>query len=254
MKFIITESQKTKLVKKYLKEQDNNSSGGPNLGDLGRQAIEYAKKLIRNQDSDSDSGSSSSNGGSSHAGASSTPPSGPVSVGNVSAKGQELLNNPTFKTKLKEISSAIGIDENSIIKLMQHESGLNSSVKNSIGCVGLIQFCPDKPAGSTKTIGGRKFLLEDLRTNLDTQMNAIKEFWMAGYKSGKIKTPADLYIFNFWPVAAGKPNDYVLQTNGTSAQTVAKANPVFNRKLGRPVDTPLTVGDLNKYYQATGMV
>ena len=164
------------------------------------------------------------------------------------------MNNPTFKTKLKEISSAIGIDENSIIKLMQHESGLNSSVKNSIGCVGLIQFCPDKPAGSTKTIGGRKFLLEDLRTNLDTQMNAIKEFWMAGYKSGKIKTPADLYIFNFWPVAAGKPNDYVLQTNGTSAQTVAKANPVFNRKLGRPVDTPLTVGDLNKYYQATGMV
>jgi hypothetical protein len=250
MKFIITESQKTKLVKKYLKEQDNNSSGGPNLGDLGRQAIEYAKKMIRNQDSDSDSGSSSSNGGSSHAGA----PSGPVSVGNVSAKGQELLNNPTFKTKLKEISTAIGIDENSIIKLMQHESGLNSSVKNSIGCVGLIQFCPDNGGGSTKTISGKKYSLEDLRTNLETQMNVIKEFWMAGYKSGKIKTPADLYIFNFFPIAAGKSNDFVLQTNGTSAQTIAKANPVFNRKLGRPVDTPLTVGDLNKYYQAAGMV
>lgn len=252
MKFIITESQKNKMVKKYLKEQDSGSDGGLSLGDIGRQAIDYAKKLIRDRESGSSS-STSSTGGSSHAGAPSTP-SGPVSIGNVSAKGQELLNNPTFKTKLKEISSAIGIDENSIIKLMQHESGLNSSVKNSIGCVGLIQFCPDKPAGSTKTIGGRKFLLEDLRTNLDTQMNAIKEFWMAGYKSGKIKTPADLYIFNFWPVAAGKPNDYVLQTNGTSAQTVAKANPVFNRKLGRPVDTPLTVGDLNKYYQATGMV
>jgi hypothetical protein len=252
MKFIITESQKTKLVKKYLKEQDNNSSGGTNLGDLGRQAIEYAKKMIRNQDSDSDSSSSSSNGGSSHAGA----PSGPVSVGNVSAKGQELLNNPTFKTKLKEISTAIGIDENSIIKLMQHESArtFNPAIKNSIGCVGLIQFCPDKAGGSTKTISGKKYSLEDIRTNLDTQMQAIKEFWMAGHKSGKIKTPADLYIFNFWPVAAGKPNDYVLQTTGMSAQTVAKANPVFNRKLGRPDDTPLTVGDLKKYYQATGMV
>ena len=254
MKFIITESQKNKMVKKYLKEQDSGSDGGLSLGDIGRQAIDYAKKLIR--DKDSGSSSSSSNGGSSHAGASSTPsgPSGPVSVGNVSAKGQELLNNPTFKTKLKEISSAIGIDENSIIKLMQHESGLNSSVKNSIGCVGLIQFCPDKGGGSTKTISGKKYSLEDIRTNLDTQMEAIKEFWMAGHKSGKIKTPTDLYIFNFWPVAAGKSNDYVLQTNGMSAQTVAKANPVFNKKLGKPVDTPLTVGDLGDYYEMTGMV
>jgi len=252
MKFIITESQKNKMVKKYLKEQDSGSDGGLSLGDIGRQAIDYAKKLIRDKDSGSSS-SSSSNGGSSHAGAPSTP-SGPVSVGNVSAKGQELLNNPTFKTKLKEISSAIGIDENSIIKLMQHESGLNSSVKNSIGCVGLIQFCPDAKAGSTKRIGSQTYSLEDLRTNLETQMNAIKEFWMAGYKSGKIKTPTDLYIFNFFPIAAGKSNDFVLQTNGTSAQTIAKANPVFNKKLGKPVDTPLTVGDLNQYYRITGMV
>jgi len=255
MKFIITESQKNKMVKKYLKEQDSSSDGGLSFGDIGRQAIDYAKKIIR--DRESGSSSSTSTGGSSHAGASSTPPSGPsgpVSVGNVSAKGQELLNNPTFKTKLKEISSAIGIDENSIIKLMQHESGLNSSVKNSIGCVGLIQFCPDSKGGSTKTISGKKYSLEDLRTNLETQMNVIKEFWMAGYKSGKIKTPADLYIFNFFPIAAGKSNDFVLQTNGTSAQTIAKANPVFNKKLGKPVDTPLTVGDLNQYYRIAGMV
>jgi len=252
MKFIITESQKNKMVKKYLKEQDSGSDGELSFGDIGKQAIEYAKKLIR--DKDSGSSSSSSNGGSSHVGASSTPPSGPVSVGNVSATGQELLNNPTFKTKLKEISSAIGIDENSIIKLMQHESGLNSSVKNSIGCVGLIQFCPDSKGGSTKRIGSQTYSLEDLRTNLETQMNVIKEFWMTGYKSGKIKTPADLYIFNFFPIAAGKSNDFVLQTNGTSAQTIAKANPVFNKKLGKPVDTPLTVGDLNQYYRTTGMV
>jgi len=249
MKFIITESQKNKMVKKYLKEQDSGSDGGLSLGDIGRQAIEYAKKLIRDKESGSSS-STSSTGGSSHDGA----PSGPVSIGSVSAKGQELLNNPTFKTKLKEISTAIGIDENSIIKLMQHESGLNPSVKNSIGCVGLIQFCPDNGGGSTKTISGKKYSLEDIRTNLDTQMEAIKEFWMAGHKSGKIKTPADLYIFNFFPIAAGKSNDYVLQTTGMSAQTVAKANPVFNKTLGKPIDTPLTVGDLNQYYRTKGMV
>ena len=246
MKFIITESQKKELVKKYLKEQDDSSEnkGGLKIKDLAKQAMDYAKSLMSNPSTSSDSS------GSSHSNA----PSGPVSIGSVSAKGQELLNNPTFKTKLKEISSAIGIDENSIIKLMQHESGLNPSVKNSIGCVGLIQFCPDKGGGSTKTISGKKYSLEDIRTNLDTQMEAIKEFWLTGNKSGKIKNAADLYIYNFWPVAAGKPNDYVLQTNGMSAQTVAKANPVFNKRLGKPVDTPLTVGDLNQYYRIAGMV
>jgi hypothetical protein len=164
------------------------------------------------------------------------------------------LNNPTFKTKLKEISDSIHIDENSIIKIMKHESSLNPSVKNNIGCVGLIQFCPDKPNGTTKTINGKKYSLEDIRTNLETQMDAIKEYWLTGYNSGKIKKPTDLYIFNFFPVAAGKSDNYVLQTNSTSAETIAKSNPIFNKTLGKPISTPLTVGDLNQYYQQTGMV
>ena len=76
------------------------------------------------------------------------------SLGKTSTKGQELLDNPKFKEKLKQISNEIGVNENSIIKLMKHESGLNSSIKISIGCVGLIQFCPDNKGGSSKTING----------------------------------------------------------------------------------------------------
>jgi len=170
----------------------------------------------------------------------------------VSAKGQELLNNPIFKKKLKEISQSIHIDESSIIKLMKHESGLNPMAKNSIGCVGLIQFCPG--GGTTKTVNGKSYSLEDLRNNLEAQMDAIKDFWLKGYNSGKIRKPADLYIYNFFPVAAGKSDDYVLQSKGLSAATVAKANPVFNRTLGKPTTSPLTVGDLKQYYEKTGMV
>ena len=244
MKIIITESQKNKLVKKYLNEQDSSSDGGFNIGDIGRKAIEYAKKLIRDKksglSSDEDDEDDSSDDS--------------LDLSKISDKGQELLNNPTFKTRLKEISRAIGIDENSIIKLMLHESSLNPSVKNGIGCVGLIQFCPDNSGGTTKTISGKRYSLDEIRTNLETQMDAIQEFWMSGYKSGKIKTPADLYIYNFFPVAAGKSNEFVLKTNSVSAEKIAKQNPIFNRKLGRPVDTPLTVGDLNQYYRATGMV
>ena len=171
---------------------------------------------------------------------------------NISAKGQELLNNPTFKKKLREISNAINIPESSIIKLMKHESGLDPKIKNSIGCVGLIQFCPG--GGRTKTVNGKTYTLEELRNDLGAQMDAIKDFWVSGYKNGRIKNPADLYIYNFFPVAAGKSDDFVLQAKGLSAKTVAKANPGFNKKLGKPVDSPLTVGDLKQYYKQTGMV
>jgi hypothetical protein len=173
-----------------------------------------------------------------------------VELSNVSAKGQELLNNPIFKKKLKEISSAINVPESSIIKLMKHESGLDPKIKNSIGCVGLIQFCPG--GGRTKTVNGKTYSLEELRNDLGAQMDAIKDFWVSGYKRGKIKNPADLYIYNFFPVAAGKDDNFILQAKGLSAKTVAKANPGFNRKLGKPVDSPLTVGDLKQYYKQTG--
>lgn len=172
-------------------------------------------------------------------------------IGKISEKGQKLLNNPIFKEKLKEISDAIDIDEKSIIKLMKHESGLDPTVKNSIGCVGLIQFCPG--GGSTKTVNGKSYTLEELRYDLEAQMDAIKDFWVKGYNNGKIKEPADLYIYNFFPVAAGKPDNFVLKAKGLSAKTVAHANPVFNRTLGRDRDTPLTVGDLKDYYEKTGM-
>lgn len=172
----------------------------------------------------------------------------------VSAKGQELLKNDVFKRKLSEISREIGIDENSIIKLMKLESGLDSSIKNSIGCVGLIQFCPDTKGGSTKTIGGKSYNLSELQNDLELQMDAIKEFWSKGKRDGKIKSAKDLYIYNFFPAAAGKNDSYVLQTKGLSPEKIARANPIFNRTLGRPIDTPLTVGDLTDYYQKTGMV
>jgi hypothetical protein len=179
---------------------------------------------------------------------------GKESLGKISAKGQELLNNPMFKEKLKQISNEIGISENSIIKLMKHESGLDSSVKNSIGCVGLIQFCPDSKGGSSKTINGKTYSLDELRNDLELQMDVIKEFWSKGKRDGKIKTAKDLYVYNFFPVAAGKSDDYVLQTKGLSAEKIARANPVFNKTLGRPINTPLTVGDLTDYYEMKGMV
>lgn len=172
----------------------------------------------------------------------------------ISEKGQELLDNESFKDKLSEISDKIGVDEDSIIKLMNHESKLDPTVKNSIGCVGLIQFCPDTHEGSYKTIGGQRYNLEELRNNLDLQMDAIEDFWVDGKNKGKINSAKDLYIYNFFPIAAGKPDNFVLQSSQIPAEQVATKNPIFNRILGRPKNTPLTVGDLEDYYRKTGMV
>ena len=62
MKFIITESQKKELVKKYLKEQDDSSEnkGGLKIKDIAKQAMDYAKSLITKSSTSSDSSGSGS--------------------------------------------------------------------------------------------------------------------------------------------------------------------------------------------------
>lgn len=237
-KLLITESEKNHIKKLYGLSEEQSSDNSFFM-DMIKQVTDYAANKKSQSKSLYDTTSEDSK---------------EIDLSKVSAKGQELLNNPLFKKKLKEISKEINVGENSILKLMKHESGFDPSVKNNIGCVGLIQFCPDKKRGNTKTIAGKTYSLEELRNNLELQMNAIKEFWLSGYTKGKIKSPKDLYIYNFFPVAAGRENNFVLQTNGLSSKKIAKANPIFNKTLGRPIDTPLTVGDLDNYYKKTGMI
>lgn len=235
-KLIITEEEKDDIKSLY---RINEQVGYEEI-------INYVKNLLNNKDKYLDKFKSTING--------LTSDDENEELSNITDKGQKLLDNQSFQTKLEDISKTINIDKSSIIKLMNFESKLDPQVKNNLGCVGLIQFCPDSRNGGTKTIGGKTYNLEELRNNLDKQMEAIKEFWVTGYKSGKIKEPKDLYIYNFFPVAAGKSDDFVLKTNGLSAERIAASNPIFNKTLGKPRNTPLTVGDLENYYKKTGMV
>ena len=77
------------------------------LGDILKMTLSGGIKKNNNQDSDMEDNSTDDE-------------SNDQPIGKVSAKGQELLNNPMFKEKLKEISNEIGVRENSIIKLMKH--------------------------------------------------------------------------------------------------------------------------------------
>jgi hypothetical protein len=245
-RLIISEHEKNKIREKHsVSEQDNKILDyiNKNFGDSSDNVFKGILDTLLGRGKSSTSTSSDSY--SWDISGKSTP---------INKKGQELLENPTFKEKLSQISREINIDEESIIKLMNLESRLDPSVKNNIGCVGLIQFCPDKSRGSYKTIGGKTYSLEELRNNLPLQMDAILEFWKEGYRSGKIKEPKDLYLYNFFPIAAGKPDNFILKTDNLSAEKIASQNPIFNRTLGKPKGSPLTVGDMEKYYRKTGMV
>ena len=56
--------------------------------------------------------------------------------------------------KVREIAFRLDINPNWIMIVFHSESGMDKYIRNSIGCVGLIQFCPDHAGGNTKTIRG----------------------------------------------------------------------------------------------------
>ena len=168
----------------------------------------------------------------------------------IDKKAQDLLNDEQFKTKLNEVCDYLGIEPDWLIKVMYNESGLNPQASNSIGCVGLVGFCPDTPRGSTKTFGKKVYNMEDLRQSPLLQLDAMKD--MYGYYKGKIHSVRDLYLINFYPVAVGKGKDFVLGQERNSDSwiyQVSKQNPGFAKAVGKTPGEPITVGDFDSYIQ-----
>ena len=48
--------------------------------------------------------------------------------------------------------------------------GMKPNADNGLGCVGIIQFCPDNQRGSTKTIGGKSYNLQQVK-----QMSVLQQ-------------------------------------------------------------------------------
>ena len=70
----------------------------------------------------------------------------------------------SFSDKVVEISDKLDIDPNWLMVVFKVETGnFDWKIENSIGCVGLIQFCPDVSRGAIKTIGGKTLVLQDLK-------------------------------------------------------------------------------------------
>ena len=136
----------------------------------------------------------------------------------------------SFSDKVVEISDKLDIDPNWLMVVFKVETGnFDWKIENSIGCVGLIQFCPDVSRGAIKTIGGKTLVLQDLK-----KMSPIKQLdWVYEYfkpYKDKINSFYDLYLFNFYPYAVGKPDSYVIgsERSMSYANTVAKQNKILD--------------------------
>jgi hypothetical protein len=123
-------------------------------------------------------------------------------------------SNPGFREKVRSVAKAIGANENDLLKIMFIESAftLDPARYNNIGCVGLIQFCPDEGQKIIKTIGKKTYRIADLaRMNRIQQMDVVQEYFQSqGYRGNKTLSLTTMYLSTFYPVAIGKPSTFII--------------------------------------------
>ena len=160
-------------------------------------------------------------------------------------------NPAEFERKLRNICALLGINPNWLMMLMYLESGLNAQAVNkqpgdspdpytraAKRATGLTQFMPS-------TARGMGITTQQLyQMSAIDQLDYVYKFFKS--KAGKIKSYYDLYLFNFFPIAVGKPDDWVLQTAGTSASIIAKQNPGMDINK----DGQITVGEAKQRMKA----
>lgn len=150
-----------------------------------------------------------------------------------------LFSNRVPKEVLDRIiyrSEKLVIDPSHFMFLGDFESALSSTIINSYGCVGVIQFCADKPGLDYKTIKGIRYKLSDIQKmpfvqQIDLAFDYLEE------QRGMFRRFAsyhDLYFAILYPIAIGKPDDYVLNT---------QSNPIFDINK----DSTITVGEVKQY-------
>jgi hypothetical protein len=144
-------------------------------------------------------------------------------------------NVDAFIKKVKNVSLSLGVDPNWLMQVMYNESGLNPAAVNPYSnAIGLIQFMPATAANlGTSTNDLLKM------SNVD-QLNYVYKY-LKGF-SHKLDSFIDLYFAVFFPLAIGKPLEWVFQASKLSASLVAKQNPVFDINK----DGTLTVAEVQQ--------
>lgn len=141
-------------------------------------------------------------------------------------------NKEDFLREVRSVADSLNkIDPNSLMAVMNSESGLNHKAVNPKGgATGLIQFMPDTAVGLGTTTAELKAM-----TNVQ-QLAYVKKYFenvnKANAKKGipPIKTYYDLYTATFYPAMVGKPDSYVIGSERSPeyAKKVASQNPAID--------------------------
>lgn len=156
-----------------------------------------------------------------------------------------LFSNRVPKEVLDRIiyrSEKLGTEPDWFMFLGDWESGLSSTIENSCGCVGVIQFCADKysapcvPAVDYKTIKGIRYKLSDIKNMPFVQQIDLAFDYLEEQRGvfRRFASYSDLYFAILYPSAIGKPDDYILNT---------QSNPIFDINK----DSTITVGEVKQY-------
>lgn len=137
---------------------------------------------------------------------------------------------PGFKVKTQQVAAAIGVSEMDLVTVMYKESGIRPTIKNGIGCVGLIQFCPDAGKCCTKTIKGITYNLSTIQNAGLSQLDYVEKYFKSlGFNSSKPASAGDLYGATFYPISRNKSKSWVYGSEESDAYAikVAKQNPAI---------------------------
>lgn len=119
-----------------------------------------------------------------------------------------------FRRALVQCAENIGCNVDYLATIIAFESAgsFSAAKKNAAGsgATGLIQFMP----ATAKRLGTTTAALALMSA---TAQLAYVEKYFLGFGKGRLKTLEDMYMAVLWPVGIGKPNDYVLFTEGSTA-------------------------------------
>ncbi len=144
---------------------------------------------------------------------------------------------------LEELSHRMEVPTNWLTALFNIESQNKTAAENPFtGAIGLIQFMPD----TAKALGTTTDLLKTMEyeEQLVYVYRYLKEY------TRRIKSFSDLYFSVFFPLAIGKPDDWVLETKKLSALKIAEQNPCYDCIK----DGKITVAEVKKViYKKSGL-
>jgi hypothetical protein len=174
-----------------------------------------------------------------------------LSSAGIAALQRHGLYTPTFVQSLQSLCSAINVPSDNMVIVFGIECSLNpAAVNSSTGASGLNQIMPSVAASLGTSV-------QEIRSMTgEQQMAGPTTKYFLSWKNKFPQKPSlvDLYLINFYPIACGKPDNFVCgnpQEDGTninnlgSRDKVASNNPAFKGPNGY-----VTVGSINSWIQA----